>query len=69
MADLTLGKLGSRQRSWYRRVLGSHGIQPENTPIPDVDSFPLAGGFREHVELCCEIYADLKRREQMLRLD
>lgn len=68
MADLALGALGSRQRSWYRRVLGSRSIQPENTPIPSMDSFPPTGGFRKHVELCCKIYADLKHREQMLRL-
>jgi hypothetical protein len=68
MANLALGALGSRQRSWYRRILGSRGIQPENTPTPNVDSFPSTGGFRKHVELCCKIYADLKRREQMLRV-
>jgi hypothetical protein len=62
MTDLALGALGGRQRSWYGHVLGSDGIQPESEQVPTMDSFPAAGGFREHVEFCCAIYTELKHR-------
>jgi hypothetical protein len=68
IADLALGALGAQQRHWYQRVLASGGVQAENDPAPGLDFFPVAGGFRAHVARCCEIYAELKSREQMLKI-
>ena len=32
----------------------------DDEPVPDLTSFPSAGGFREHVEWCCEVYGALQ---------
>ena len=48
------------QGAWYERVLSSRGLEPDDEPVPDVTSFPSEGGFREHVEWCCEVYGALQ---------
>ena len=48
------------QGARYERVLSSRGLEPDDVPVPDVTSFPSEGGFREHVEWCCEVYGALQ---------
>jgi hypothetical protein len=58
-AGVSLGQLGEAQSAWYRRVLLSTGIEPPLEDVPSPDAFPAAGGFRAHVEWCCDAYREL----------
>jgi len=46
---------------FYRRVLNSKGILPATETVPDLDDFPIDGGFQEHVSNALEIYKDLRQ--------
>ncbi len=66
--DLDLDNLGGRHRHLYRAVLESTGIEPEPHPAPPVESFPVAGGWRDHVASCVDIYEMLRAEEARIRL-
>ncbi|MCZ6725898.1 MAG: hypothetical protein O7A98_00930, partial [Acidobacteria bacterium] len=57
--DVELDNLGGRHRHLYREVLESAGIKPDTAEIPPLDSFPAAGGWRDHVEACLSIYREM----------
>lgn len=45
---------------FYRRVLGSQGIEPPAERIPDLAEFPADGGLRDHVAECVVQYERLR---------
>ena len=59
--DIELGNLEGAQNHWYKRVLQSTGIEPTNEPVPEVDSFPEANGFRVHLSYCLDKYEMMRR--------
>lgn len=69
MADVDIDNLDGRHRHLYERVMGSAGIQPATEPIPELKSFPVDKGFREHVSQCIGIYEQLRRAPARLRVN
>jgi hypothetical protein len=69
MADVDIDNLDGRHRHLYQRVMGSEGIQPATEPIPELKSFPVDKGFREHVSQCLGIYEQLRRAPARLRVN
>ncbi len=65
--DLDLDNLGGRHRHLYRAVLESTGIEPEPADPPPRASFPAAGGWRDHVNRCLEIYEGLRADPRRVR--
>jgi hypothetical protein len=56
---MRMGNLDGMQANVYVRSLASTGIQPPDEPVPDLGSFPVTGGFRDHVEEALGIYREL----------
>ena len=54
-----LDNLGGRHRHLYRRVLESDGLQPARREPPAIDTFPVEGGWRDHVRECLDIFREL----------
>ncbi|WP_204103599.1 MULTISPECIES: hypothetical protein [Spirulina sp. CCY15215] len=54
--DIAIDNLDGQQNYWYHRVLNSTQIEPATEIIPALDSFPITGGFRDHVAKCLDIY-------------
>jgi hypothetical protein len=65
--DVDLDNLGGQHHHLYRRVLESRGLQPESEPIPPIDSFPIANGFRDHVARCLEQFRTLRNSPARIR--
>lgn len=65
-ADVFLDNLDGQHRHLYEQVLRSESMQPEEEPIPPMTVFPETDGFREHVQLCLDIYRDLRRDPQRI---
>jgi Sulfotransferase domain len=64
--EIGLGQLGGDQYHWYERVLKSTGLQPACETIPKIADFPQAGGFRDHVENCLQVYDALRKDANMV---
>jgi hypothetical protein len=54
-----LSALSGEGDPFYQRVLASGGIEAPTEQIPPLDSFPEAGGFRDHVAACLAHYEEL----------
>ncbi len=57
--DVEIDNLEGDHSHLYRKVLRSTGLRPERREPPEVEGFPIEGGFREHVAECLEIYDEL----------
>lgn len=57
------------QGAWYERVLASDRLEAADEPMPDMASFPAEGGFRDHVQLCCEMYQQLVEDPNLISVD
>ncbi|MGH3921767.1 MAG: hypothetical protein ACRDTT_02635, partial [Pseudonocardiaceae bacterium] len=64
--DVRLGNLDGAQHNWYRRVLNSRGLQPTTEKVPPLETFPVRGGFRAHVERSVQLYRLLRRDPRLL---
>ena len=57
------------QDQWYERILSADRLEAATEPIPDLESFPADGGFREHVAKSCETYQKLLADAQRISAD
>jgi sulfotransferase family protein len=64
--DIGLGQLEGAQDHWYERVLKSTGLESAYETIPEITDFPEAGGFREHVKHCLQLYEALRKDANMV---
>lgn len=64
---IEIDNLDGRHRHLYARVLRSRGIEPPIEEVPSLESFPQAGGWREHVEWCLGVYESLRAAPERLR--
>jgi hypothetical protein len=69
MEDVEIDNLDGQHRHLYQRVMGSGGIEPANEPVPELKSFPIENGFREHVSQSLLIYEQLRRAPARLRVN
>ncbi len=65
--SLQLGYLGGEQGAWYRRVLSSTGLEPENKKPHSIDEFPP--GFQPHLRECLDIYDRIKSDEGLISFE
>lgn len=65
-ANIELDNLDGQHRHLYAKVLDSSGLMPATEPIPSVESFPIEGGFRAHVQHCLKIYQRLYEAEERI---
>ncbi len=66
--DTELDNLDGKHRHLYERVLQSTGIQPDLDPLPTLEAFPEANGFRAHILSCLDIYRELSAAPERLQL-
>lgn len=66
--EVDIDNLAGIHRHLYRRALLSSGIQPATEVIPDFNSFPVEGGFREHIHHAMKIYENIGSDPMRIRL-
>jgi sulfotransferase family protein len=54
-----LSAVSGNEDPFYQRVLTSGGIEAPTEEVPQLDSFPSDGGFRQHVAECLARYEEL----------
>ena len=54
------------QGQWYERVLSADRLEAPSEAVPELESFPAEGGFRDHVERCCSIYQKLLADDRLI---
>lgn len=59
-----LDNLGGPHQHLYQRVLKSTGIVPATEPIPEIESFTVRYGLRQHVRTCLATYSELAADKQ-----
>lgn len=59
-SQLELDNLEGEHTHLYDHVLQSHGMEPDNDPIPPLSWFPEKNGMRAHVAKCMKIFQELK---------
>lgn len=64
---IEIDNLDGRHRHLYERVLRSRGIEPPVEEVPPLDSFPIQGRWREHVEWCLGVYRELRESPERVR--
>lgn len=57
--SIKLGNLGDEQKHWYRELLESTGIKPENNRFPEISA--LSGAMKNHLHVCLEIYKTISK--------
>lgn len=65
--EVELDNLGGRHRHLYGAVLRSAGLRPETSTPPELSSFPLDDGWRDHVAHCLSIYEETGQAAERLR--
>jgi hypothetical protein len=68
LTDVDIDNLDGRHRHLYKRVMDSSGIEPAIELVPEIESFPVENGFREHVKKCLRIYEALRRAPARIRV-
>ncbi|HEX5147023.1 MAG TPA: hypothetical protein VFV85_08375 [Conexibacter sp.] len=55
-----LSAVSGAEDPFYRQVLESRGLQPDDERLPELDEFPQQDGFRDHVAACLAQYEALR---------
>lgn len=66
--QINLDNLGGKHRHLYERVLASSGIEAPTEPIPDITTFSVEDGLRNHVLQALNIYNQLLIHPKKLKV-
>jgi len=66
--EIVLGGISDQQYSWYRRVLSSTCVEPEEIISPEIEDFARDPYFADHIAACMQIYDRLQCDEHLIRL-
>lgn len=52
---------------FFDRALSSTSVEPPDSSVPEIATFPVEGGMRKHVTECLDIYAEILDDDNYLR--